>query len=177
MKLDLGRYKGVFDKYKYLLLVICAGVLLMLWPSSKANDKTPSNAQAPPAFSLAEMEQKVASALLGMDGVGRVQVALTLKNDGQTVYQTDAQTKRQQEQSDGQTSRETTEQNDKTLVVSEGSGVQQPAVVRQELPQFLGAVIVCDGANDSAVVLKVSQAVAALTGLSSDRITVVKMKS
>ena len=39
-----------------------------------------------------------------------------------------------------------------------------------------GAVIVCDGANDPSVRLNVTNAVAAYTGLGSDKITVMKMK-
>ena len=39
-----------------------------------------------------------------------------------------------------------------------------------------GAVVVCDGGDDAAVRLAVTQAVSAYTGLGSDRITVMKMK-
>ena len=41
-------------------------------------------------------------------------------------------------------------------------------------PRFVGALIVCEGGDRADVQLKVTQAVSALTGLSSERISVVK---
>ena len=41
-------------------------------------------------------------------------------------------------------------------------------------PQYLGAVVVCDGADSPQVQLAVTQAVAQFTGLSTDRISVLK---
>ena len=43
-------------------------------------------------------------------------------------------------------------------------------------PKYLGALIVCQGADDPSVRLAVSQAVASVTGISTDRISVLKMK-
>ena len=44
-------------------------------------------------------------------------------------------------------------------------------------PEYLGALIVAEGAGNAETKLKLTQAVAALTGLSTEKITVVKMKS
>ena len=41
-------------------------------------------------------------------------------------------------------------------------------------PRFVGALIVCEGGDRADVQPNVTQAVSALTGLSSDRITVVR---
>jgi membrane peptidoglycan carboxypeptidase len=43
-------------------------------------------------------------------------------------------------------------------------------------PRFTGALIVCEGAGNASVRLALTQAVASLTGLTADRITVVKGK-
>ena len=44
-------------------------------------------------------------------------------------------------------------------------------------PQYLGAVVVCEGAASPQVRLDVLQAVAQFTGLSTDKISVLKLRS
>jgi stage III sporulation protein AG len=43
-------------------------------------------------------------------------------------------------------------------------------------PQYLGAIVVCQGADRSDVRLAIVEAVSALTGLGADKISVLKMK-
>ena len=50
-------------------------------------------------------------------------------------------------------------------------------VTRRMYPVYQGAVVVCQGAGDSRVRLTVVDAVSVLTGLSSDKISVVKWKN
>ena len=53
----------------------------------------------------------------------------------------------------------------------------QVGLVRQTIPPiYQGAIILCQGADSAAVRLAIIQAVAGATGLTSDRITVLKMK-
>ena len=59
-------------------------------------------------------------------------------------------------------------------VVLSGSGGDAPVVVKNVSPTYRGALVVCQGGGSAEVRLAVTQAVAALTGLSADRITVVK---
>ena len=63
-----------------------------------------------------------------------------------------------------------------TVIITDGSR-KESAVIQQRLPEtYRGAVIVCDGADRAAVCLSVVEAVSKVTGLSSDRISVLKMK-
>ena len=56
-----------------------------------------------------------------------------------------------------------------------GSGTSAEVVVtHSRYPRFVDALIVCEGGDRADVQLKVTQAVSALTGLSSERISVVK---
>lgn len=43
-------------------------------------------------------------------------------------------------------------------------------------PTYQGAIVVCQGADDPGVKLALVQAVASVTGLGTDQITVVKMR-
>ena len=59
-------------------------------------------------------------------------------------------------------------------IISAGGGAQEAVELRTVSPQYLGAVVVCDGADSPQVQLAVTQAVAQFTGLSTDHITVLR---
>ena len=63
-----------------------------------------------------------------------------------------------------------------TVVISSGSGTQEAVLVQQFYPRFQGALIVSEGGGDPAVRLNITEAVAALTGLGADKISVCKGK-
>ena len=70
---------------------------------------------------------------------------------------------------------EVDEQTRKTETVVLGNGTSAEVVVtHSRYPRFVGALIVCEGGDRADVQLRVTQAVSALTGLSSERISVVK---
>ena len=61
------------------------------------------------------------------------------------------------------------------LAAFDGAGrLRLVLTVEPGTERWAGAVIVCEGADSAAVRLQLTQAVAALTGLSADRIAVVK---
>ena len=50
--------RGVWDKYKFVILVVVAGAVLLLWPGGKVVKNTASSAQAAEARDLeTEMEE------------------------------------------------------------------------------------------------------------------------
>ena len=55
-------------------------------------------------------------------------------------------------------------------------GSDVPVVRQTVYGQYRGALIVCGGADSPSVRLQLVNAVAGLTGLPSDKITVIKMK-
>ena len=68
---------NLWKKYKYVGLVVLAGILLMLLPGKKTDAQTQESGGS---FSLEDTERRMEELLGRMDGVGRVQVMLTLKN-------------------------------------------------------------------------------------------------
>ena len=73
--------------------------------------------------------------------------------------------------------RDTENRQDRDVVtLNRGSGYEDVVVTEQTYPVYQGAVVVCQGAGDSSVNLAVIQAVSVLTGLGSDKITVVQWK-
>ena len=156
-------------KYKYVALVVLAGVVLMLLPSGKGEQQTVSDqpVNVSEAYSLAETEKRLEQLLGRIRGVGQVQVMLTLKSGSSLQLAENRST----------SLRDTENRQDRDVVtLNRGSGYEDVVVTEQTYPVYQGAVIVCQGAGDSGVHLAVVQAVSVLTGLGSDKITVVQWK-
>lgn len=156
-------------KYKYVALVVLAGVVLMLLPSGKGEQQTVSDqpVNVSEAYSLAETEKRLEQLLGRIRGVGQVQVMLTLKSGSSLQLAENRST----------SLRDTENRQDRDVVtLNRGSGYEDVVVTEQTYPVYQGAVVVCQGAGDSSVNLSVIQAVSVLTGLGSDKITVVQWK-
>ena len=158
------------EKYKFVLLVLLAGLLLLLLPLPSGGGETAHAGeaeQAATAFSVDELEEKLEATLSRIDGAGEVTVALTLRSGARQVLAQDV-TVSDREGSSGE---ERT-----TVVISGGSGREEAVALQELAPQFQGAVVVCTGGDDPTVRLKLAEAVADLTGLGADRISICKGK-
>ena len=160
-----AKIKAIFVKYKFVLLVVGIGILLMIFPNKKTTQETTREAvivqqQTNPETSLANI-------LSHIDGAGRVEVMLTVLEGEKTIYQTD---KDLSEDQNGQT-------NHSDTVIITGTDRLQNGLITQIIPPvYLGAIIVCDGADDPNIRLRIVEAVSRSTGLGADRISVLKMK-
>ena len=63
-----------------------------------------------------------------------------------------------------------------TVILTDSSRNQIGLVAQIDPPTYLGAVVLCQGAENSAVKLAITQAVSNATGLGYHKITVLKMK-
>ena len=167
----LKKVLTILDKYKYVLLVVLVGAILLLMP---LRDREPSSAGTAlvqetesGGFDLEKTERKLSAALSQVEGAGEVTVVLTVQNSSRQVLAQDGKST----QKEG-----TSEQTAETVVVSKGSGTQETVLVEQIYPDFQGALVVCTGGEDAAVRLKLVEAVSALTGLGADKISICKGK-
>ena len=163
-------------RYKYVLLVAAAGVALLLWPESPSaslGGSAQESAQTAGAEdALREMESAMEDILEKIQGVGQVDVMLTLQSGGELVLAEDSSLR----YSGSTQSPDDYDRSSQTVTVSGDSG--QDVVVTQEIcPQYRGALVVCEGGGSDGVRLQVVEAVSALTGLGADRIAVVQWRS
>lgn len=175
MEQDRGanRLKKLWGKYGFVLLVLLAGVALLLWPTEpKAETIQEQNRTNGEADVLAETEERMRNILAKIDGVGQLELMLTVEStqEREFVQDTELSYSGTTAAPDDYTRRSET-------VILSGSDGDEPVVVRNVSPAYRGALVVCTGGGNAEVKLAVTQAVAALTGLSSDRITVVKCQS
>lgn len=147
--------KGL-PKNKYALLVLAVGIILVLLPTGGGNAKKTASTKEieVPSFSLTEEEARLQRQLSKLKGAGRVSVLLSVV---------------------GSASRELAQGEEGALVLSEGSG-EDVVELYYVNPQYIGAVVLCDGADSAQVRLAVTEAVCAFTGLSSGQVRVMQME-
>lgn len=149
-------------KYKYVILVLFLGILLMLIPSRKEEPAVQTHQTA--AVTTKSPAEELEEILSKIEGVGKVRVLLTEASGPETVYQTD------EDRSDTGSLRV------ETVIVTDGSRGQNGLIKRVDPPSYLGAVVVCQGADRPSIQLAIVEAVSNVTAIPSDRITVLKMK-
>lgn len=167
---DNTKWRRLWDRYKYAVLVIVLGTALLLIPfgkSGKTQTQTTSTAVA--EQSVEDTEKKMETILSKIDGVGELHLMLTPQTgtEQRLAQNTDLS------YSGDQSAPDDFDRSSETVLASQ-SGDETPVVTQTFYPTWRGALIVCQGGGNAQVKLAVTQAVAALTGLSSDRITVVK---
>ena len=76
------RWSELWKKYKFVLLVVLVGVILMLLPvSSRTKETAAGDSQTPQeAFDLEAVEQRMEEVLGKIDGVGKLRLMLTLQS-------------------------------------------------------------------------------------------------
>lgn len=157
-------------KYKYIIVVIAVGLLFLSFPSEKENS-TDASKSSGADFDVERFEKRIEKALSSCDGVGRAQVILSVDSGPESVYAREASQRLREQQNITESDSDT-----KPSIMSEGSGRESPVIVKELYPEFRGAMVICDGADSATIRTKVTECVASLTGLTSNRISVIKMK-
>lgn len=153
---------NLVKEYKYVALILAIGILLMLLP-----EKQDMPDSAPVQSSEENLQTQLEEILSQIRGVGKVRVLLTVESGEKTLYIRDED--RSESSENSQTRSE--------AVIITGSDRAQQGLISQVLPpNYLGAVIVCQGGDLPEVKLAVVEAVCDAVGLTADKISVLKMK-
>ena len=151
-------------KYRYPVLILLLGLVLMLIPTGSRETVTEQPVETQEE---ATMEERLEELLSQIQGAGKVRVMLSYSGGEHTLYQT----------------------NEDIVTGSDSSTIRQDAVtvtdsdrnetglVKQVIPAtYLGAIVLCQGADSAAVRLAIADAVSKITGLGTDKISILKMK-
>ena len=162
----ITNFSEILKKYRYAILVLVIGILLMNIPSGKTAKKQEKETviTLQPAV---DMEKRLVEVLGQIEGVGRVEVMLTQACGEENVYQSN------EELSTDESGRS---QRKETVTMTDSDRNETALILKTNAPKYLGAIIVCEGAESSAVRLSLVDAVSKITGLKSDAISVLKMK-
>jgi len=154
-------------KYRYAALVLVIGVALLLIPGKKTQKILPNQEEPKTENSLMIDQEALTEILQSIQGAGKVQVLLSVASGEKTVYQTD---------SDTAASGDSNSIRIETVIVTDSQRNETGLISQINPPVYLGAIVVCQGADSAAVKLAVTQAVSKITGLGADNICVLKMK-
>lgn len=154
------------DKYKYIALIVCLGIVLMLWPNTKENEIS-SDKNCVTVSQIDSLELRIENIVKYIYGVGEVKVLLT-ESQGEEIH---FQQNEDIQINDGSQSTRTD-----TVITSDNQRNENGLIQQINPPKYMGAVIVCKGADDPVVKLAVIDAVSKVTGLRADKISVLKMK-
>ena len=152
----------LLNKYKYALLVVCIGLVLM-WIPGRGSESVSQSEPIPTVAVKADMAAEMEEILSTIQGAGTVKVLLSEVRGEKIVYQTDTS-------GSGEGLRV------ETVILTDSQRGQSGLMQTVLAPQYLGAIVVCQGADRADVRLAIVEAVSALTGLGADKISVLKMK-
>ena len=166
--MELTKIKGnvinLFRKYKFVLFIVLAGIVLMLIPF-ETSKKEVITQQEVKQVSLDE--EKLENILSKVKGVGKVEVMLKEASGSEVIYETNYQYSASDTASDT---------NKQVITVTDAERNENGLVKQVNPPRYAGAIIICQGAKDPAVRLSVTDAVSKITGLGADKIAVLIMK-
>lgn len=172
MKEKTKGVRKIWDQYKYAALVALIGAGLLLWPAlgdRETASRTKAAQAAQSGWDLGTIQTEMEEILGAMDGVGQVKVMLTVDSDGERQLAQDTQLSYS-----GDTAAPEDYSRKSETVRVDGAQGDETVVVRRTWPTYRGALVVCQGGGSAEVRLAVTGAVAALTGLPTDRVTVAK---
>lgn len=179
--------------YGKVMLLLVAGVLLLLLslPGEKKQEDSQKEKQTRSilgeestqeenrdAAYAKELEQKLEQLLGQVEGVGQVQVMITLKSSSETIVNKDisqSESSSQRPGTDGTGEQEAQSQSEEeTVLVEDSEGNQTPYVIKEMEPEIAGIVVICDGGDDPVVVSNITSAAEVLFSVSAHKVKVMK---
>lgn len=126
-----------------------------------------------------ELAGRLQTVLSKIEGVGRVDVMLTLERGSEYRYAntTDSSSKQTVEQDTGGGTREITEKTDRIQMVTTRStqGSEEPVLITEIYPEIKGVVVVAQGAQDPRIKESITRAVQTALRVGAHKITVLPM--
>lgn len=177
-----------WDKSQWSI-VILTGILLMILAlptESTKTEKTETPEKKNGQSKLSEtkedyaekMQTQLESVLSEIAGAGRVEVMITLKDNGESIVEKDIskeQEKLSETASVNENRTEVREETGEETVYTENGNEKEPFVENKMTPKIAGVLVVAEGGGNTFVKQEISEAVMALFQIDVNRIKVVKM--
>lgn len=169
--MDLNKWiSGIklwIEKYKYVLVVILAGVLLMLLPEKEESVRKEDAEQPLQQTAATDIASELETILSNVSGAGDVKVMVSAAYGEETIFQTDTTSVISENESDIKT---------QTILTSDSERREAGLVRQVNPPIYQGVIVIAHGGDDPVIKLAIVDAVSKVTGLGADRISVLKMK-
>lgn len=164
----ISKFTDVIKKYRYALVILLIGLILMAVPGISKRNTTVTNKTVDAARSTVQsLEQRLSVLLSKVEGAGDVEVILTIAAGEEIIYQTN---------DDHANSDTSSSSNANTVTVTDSNRNQTGLIKQVKTEIYKGAIVVCSGGDDPSVRLAIVDAVSRITGLGANCISVLKMK-
>ena len=154
-------------KYRYAILVLILGIFLMNLPEKHPPVQETPTEETVSAVPTPNLQQQLESILSQIEGAGAVKVLLTV-GEGEKIYY--------QQDSEMNESGENTSSHLVTVTTTDAEKNEYGLIHKRVPEAYRGALVLCQGADNSVVKLAVMETVSKVTGLGTDHICVIKMK-
>jgi stage III sporulation protein AG len=141
---------------------LIAGVALMLIPSSGQETTPIEENKTITSFEYCTLlEQKAKSLICELPEIDGCEVFITLEKGYRYIYATDQHVKESGEN----------KETDKTIVLAQGDGREEPILIEETMPCVAGVAVVCKGANYQTQ-YRIIELMCALFDIKSNRISI-----
>ncbi len=173
-----GKWKK--PKKDQILIGILVGVLLLIVALPQGGDQketdgvvraeTETNSEDP----VAVMEEKLQNILEQVEGVGKVEVMITVSSMGKKTVEKD---RTAQEESGGASGEETstTRTEETTVYARDSEGNEVPFVTEETTPQIQGVLVAAQGGDNLVVAENITEAAEVLFGVEVHKIKIMKL--
>lgn len=194
----LKKYKKYFDEFlnksgkTKITIVVLIGILLLVVSLPTGKKQVTKKGKGMTTVQMEQetggddargayetfLEEKIKNTLRKVDGVGDVEVTVTLKNTSEKVLATDASYAQNivNEKDSSGGSRDTTDiSSEDTNIYHDTETGSEPFVTKENLPLVEGVVVVAKGGGDATVRTNITEAIMALLSVPAHKIKVMKM--
>ena len=182
---------GKQRKKEQLLTAVLVVVIFLLafWPSAADHEKQEKQQteEVQPQVQATEtnaderkkLEDDLKRILLQVDGVGEVDVAVTMESTGRKLVEKDVPLSESSVDETGNgtnSKKESKNSEEATVYLENADGTKAPYVIEETMPVVRGVLVVAQGADDPQVVAEIKEAAMALFHLEAHKIKVMKRK-
>ena len=165
---ELRKRLNIMQRPRLILIAGLCGAAFLVLPGTFPAKKKPA---APVTGETAQAEQyretletRLTELLTGLEGVGQVQVMITVRSTAEQIYAEEVKTSQN----------ERGKQQEAALVITRSSGAEAPIIAKTVCPAVQGAAILCTGGDHAAVQERVRKAASAVLGIPQGQIFVGK---
>lgn len=162
---------GENRKIKIIVIIGVLGIFLISLPeflpeNSKDSKGSEANAKTDYTAYVAEQENKLEEIIKAIDGAGECKVMITLENTSESVYATDNESRNDDSSASSKDE----------YVIYDASDGEAPVLIKEYMPKIQGVTVVCSGGDNIQVREKIINTVTALFNISTNRVSVAKIK-
>ena len=158
------KIKKLLEKkgFGFVFLALIAGIALMILPSGSNEPEQVSTEKTLTSFEYCNLlEQKARALICELPEIDDCEVFITLEKGYRYIYATDQHVRESSEH----------KETDKTIVLAQGDGKEEPILIEETMPCVAGVAVVCKGANYQSQ-YRIITLMCALFDIKSNRISI-----